>query len=458
MKNRPHRLILFTRYPVPGSTKTRLIPALGEQGAADLQREMTEHTLENIRPLLNKGVRIEVRYEGGGPGVMARWLGEDLAFAPQGEGDLGERMERAFQEAFAQGERKVVLVGSDCPDLTTEDLRDAFNILDSNPVVLGPARDGGYYLIGMRTESPDGLFPILFSNIPWGTGEVLSRTVNSLADAGLDTGLLDEKNDVDEPSDLVYWEKIQKVKCRVQSAEYRAQTRSRSDIPILSTATISVIVPTLNEEERIGETLRQIGDEDLEIIVADGGSIDKTVEVCRKAGVKVIDSQPGRAVQMNAGAAEASGQILLFLHADTRLPAGFPGMVRGVISSGAAGGAFSFGTDWDIFPMRVVAWGANLRARFFGIVFGDQGIFARADWFRKVGGFPDIPLLEDFELVRALKKNGRFQILQGKAVSSARRWKNRGIWRTTLTNQAITLLYLVGVNPEKLDRWYRGET
>ena len=452
-----HRLIIFTRYPVPGKTKTRLIPALGEQGAADLQREMTEHTLGNMAPLLEEGIEIEVRYEGGEHDEMARWLGQDLPLVRQGDGNLGASMERAFQDAFLQGVDKAVLVGSDCPDLAAGDIREALNNLDSNPVVLGPAVDGGYYLIGMKACPPVDLFRILFSDIPWGTEEVLSLTVNSLARAGISVGLLDEKDDVDEPKDLIHWERIvrsQNTGARSQK-EGQTNTRTRSEGFIPSTASISVIIPTLNEEEEIVNVLRRIKEENVEIVVADGGSSDRTLAACRGFDVTVVHSRPGRAVQMNAGAAAASGQVLLFLHADTRLPVGFPDVVRGVISSGAMGGAFSFGTDWDTLSMRFVAWGANLRSRLFGIIFGDQGIFVRADIFRKVGGFPELPIMEDCELVRTLKKTGNFSLLRPMAITSARRWKTGGVLRTTVRNIAITWLYLLGARPEKLYRWYQ---
>lgn len=455
------RLIIFTRYPVPGITKTRLIPALGEQGAADLQREMTEHTINTVRPLMDEEVRIEIRHEGGDQCEMADWLGEDLSFHPQDRGDLGARMAQAFRTSFLDGAGKTVVIGSDCPELTSGDVREAFNILDSNPVVLGPARDGGYYLIGIRASAPDRLFQALFSDIPWGSGNVLTRTVNTLADAGIDIGLLDEKNDVDEPEDLVHWER----KLRIQKPEFRSQkegrvnsktrTRSRTWTSITSTATISVIIPTLNEKDRIGKLISFLEEYNVEIVVADGGSTDGTKDLCQRAGVKVLSSKAGRAMQMNTGAYEATGQILLFLHADTILPEGFPEMVRGPLTRGAIGGAFSFGTDLNTISMRIIERMANLRTRILGIVFGDQAIFTRADVFRRLGGYPDLPVMEDFELIRTMKREGQIAQLPQIAVSSARRWKTNGVWRTTFMNQVITWLYLLGVSPDKLAGWYR---
>jgi len=462
MKN---SLILFTRYPVPGKTKTRLIPALGEQGAADLQREMTRHTLDGVRSLMEEGIRIEVRYEGGDAASMAQWLGEDLYLVPQGEGDLGARMERAFRDSFESGDGKVVIIGSDCPDLGAEDVREAFILLDSNAAVFGPAVDGGYYLVGISSPVPERLFDVVFSGIPWGSREVLSNTVNALAAAGINHGLLDEKADVDEPEDLILWE----GKIRSQKPEDRSQedneagtwtwTRSKSGSlsPIPSTAAISVIIPALNEEERIGRNLERLKKENVEIIVADGGSSDGTVQICRKAGVKVVYSGPGRAVQMNSGALEATGEILLFLHADTLLPEGFTGLIRGIIAGGRVAGAFSFGTDLKTPSMNFLERAANFRARHMGIVFGDQAIFTRADIFRKIGGFPALPVMEDMELVLELKRHGRFVILPQRAITSARKWQANGVWRTAFMNQVVTYLYLFGISPERLSKWYRRE-
>ena len=198
------RLIVFTRYPIPGSTKTRLIPALGAEGAADLQRQMTEHTLESVRPLAEEGIGVRVLFDGGEAGEMTQWLGEELDLAPQGEGDLGDRMNNAFTGSFQEGFEKVVVIGTDCPSLDSESVMEAFDLLNENTLVLGPATDGGYYLIGIRSDAPEWLYELVFKNIPWGTDQVLNATVNALAETGLDVGLLDEKADVDEPEDLVH--------------------------------------------------------------------------------------------------------------------------------------------------------------------------------------------------------------------------------------------------------------
>ncbi|MCP4663975.1 MAG: glycosyltransferase [bacterium] len=203
----PSRLIVFTRYPQPGETKTRLIPALGEQGAADLQRQMTEHTMRGVRPLsTSAAMRVELRYEGGSEEEMRAWLGPALCFHPQGGGDLGMRMLRAFQDSFAAGDERVVVIGSDCPGLRTEHLREGFASLARTDLVLGPAGDGGYYLIGLRRSCSERA-PALFSGLRWGSERVLPETLRIAAAAGLSIFLLDILDDVDRPEDLPIWER-----------------------------------------------------------------------------------------------------------------------------------------------------------------------------------------------------------------------------------------------------------
>ena len=152
------RLIVFTRYPEPGRTKTRLIPILGPEGAAALHRRMTEHTLRKVRQFLaNHPASLLIRYDGGNEEGLRRWLGADLRPVPQGEGDLGRRMDLAFAEAFAEGMRRVVLVGTDIPGIRPAHLARAFQALRRKDVVIGPARDGGYYLIGLNEPAPISL-------------------------------------------------------------------------------------------------------------------------------------------------------------------------------------------------------------------------------------------------------------------------------------------------------------
>jgi len=201
------RLSLFTRYPEPGTTKTRLIPMLGKSGAADLQRKMTVHILENVRRLANgRKTDVEIRYEGGDHQRMAQWLGADLTFSAQKSGNIGRRMALAIEDAAANGFDAIVIIGSDIPGITTGILEQAFSRLEHKDIVLGPARDGGYYLIGIHVRCLKRAVPAIFNGIDWGTDTVLSETLHVAATLNLTHALLELLADVDRPADVVHWE------------------------------------------------------------------------------------------------------------------------------------------------------------------------------------------------------------------------------------------------------------
>jgi hypothetical protein len=199
------RVIIFTRYPEPGKTKTRLIPALGAEQAAALQRQMTEHTLTKVRELQSdRPITVEVRFAGGDLSLMVQWLGTELVYKLQGEGDLGMRMARSLLSAFEDGIDRAVVIGTDCPGLNACLLNRTLQLLHLYDLVLGPALDGGYYLIGLRS-----LIPELFVGIDWGTAEVLQQTVAIGQQLNLSVAYLPELADVDRPEDLHVWEKRQ---------------------------------------------------------------------------------------------------------------------------------------------------------------------------------------------------------------------------------------------------------
>ncbi len=196
------RLILFTRYPEPGRTKTRLIPALGVQGAAALQQRMSETVISQmVQFAANYPVSPEIRYTDGNQQAMEDWLSSDIPCLDQGEGDLGDRLRRAFAQAFAQGARRVVVIGADCPGLGPALFAQAFGALEREDLVLGPAMDGGYYLIGLNQPAP-----ALFADIPWGSEKVLTATLEQAQAMALSTHLLEPLADVDRPEDLRHFD------------------------------------------------------------------------------------------------------------------------------------------------------------------------------------------------------------------------------------------------------------
>jgi rSAM/selenodomain-associated transferase 2 len=220
---------------------------------------------------------------------------------------------------------------------------------------------------------------------------------------------------------------------------------------------LSVIVPVLNEESVLAATLQSArGPGVREIIVVDGGSEDATVEVARSLADVVRTAERGRAAQMNAGAAVARGDALLFLHADTVLPAGFDAAVlRALADPLVVGGRF----DLRLLPSSPLLWLTgeliNLRSRLTRVATGDQAIFVRRRVFAEMGGFPLLPLMEDVAFTTALKRRGRIARLRERVVASSRRWVRDGIVRTILLMWSLRLLYFCGVSPARLHRLYK---
>lgn len=223
---------------------------------------------------------------------------------------------------------------------------------------------------------------------------------------------------------------------------------------------LSIIVPTLNEAPGIVATLERLQrmrTAGHEVIVADGGSGDATRALAAPLADRVLTAPRGRASQMNAGAALARGDVLLFLHADTRLPADAGRLILdGLASSGRAWGRFDVRIEGTHPLLRTVAWLMNLRSRLTGIATGDQAIFARRDAFDAAGGFPPLALMEDVAASAALKHASRPLCLREPVVTSGRRWESRGVVRTILLMWWLRLRYFLGASPERLARIYDG--
>jgi uncharacterized protein len=427
-------LIVFTRYPVPSTTKTRLIPALGPDGAANLQRQMTEHTLAQVQHWQQQQLNavVDIRFSGGDRAQMVEWLG-DWRFTPQGEGSLGDRLGRAMSESFAAGAIGVLAIGIDCPGLTADVLMQASRALEQQDVVLGPSTDGGYYLIGLNRRAANYTSD-LFGEIAWSTEVVLAQTLAIAQRHNLSIATLAPLSDVDYPDDLPVWE-----------------NRDRIQRP-----TLSVIIPTLNEAAALPNTLKSAHAEQTEILVSDGGSTDETLDIARSWGAIALMAPAGRAQQQNHAARIAQGEILLFLHADTQLPPEFAAEVRRCLAQpNAIAGAFELAIDGENWPLRWVEWGVKWRSRLFQRPYGDQALFLPTQQFWELGGFAEMPIMEDLELVQRLNRLGGIAIARPPVLTSGRRWKQLGVWQTTLLNQIMLIGYGLGVSPHRLARWYR---
>lgn len=226
---------------------------------------------------------------------------------------------------------------------------------------------------------------------------------------------------------------------------------------------ISIIIPVLNEAATIEETLNNISTTpDIEVIIVDGGSQDKTVEITKlfselaAVPIQIIATNAGRAHQMNAGAAIAKGDVLLFLHADTCLPSDFDILLLKTLQDATTiAGAFQLKINAQLPGLRLVEKLVNMRSHIFSMPYGDQAIFMKASIFDEIGGFPNLPIMEDFELVLNIKKRGRIAIISAPVITSGRRWQKLGVVKTTILNQLIIAGYYLGIPPQLLSKWYR---
>jgi len=223
---------------------------------------------------------------------------------------------------------------------------------------------------------------------------------------------------------------------------------------------ISIVIPVLDEAANLERLLPDLlaRHPGAELIVVDGGSRDASpAVVARHPGVGLLSTERGRARQMNAGARAARGDQLLFVHADTRLPDGALAAVkRALVDPGVVGGRFDVAFDSARPILKVVAWFMNTRSRLTGICTGDQAIFVRRSVFEALGGYPDIPLMEDVELSKRLKRRGRLEALRLRVTTSARKWERDGPIRTILLMWTLRILYFCGAAPARLHRWYYG--
>jgi len=217
---------------------------------------------------------------------------------------------------------------------------------------------------------------------------------------------------------------------------------------------LSVIIPSLDEEELVKRAVRSVRDE-AEVIVVDGGSEDDTRRAAAAEGAIVFATEPGRGRQLDAGARQATGDWLVFLHADTWLEEGWAGAVRG-LGPDVVGGAFRFAIDSPRRGYRLVEVGVALRCRLGRLPYGDQGLFVRREIYGMIGGFPPLPLMEDVAFVRRLIGAGGLAFLPVRAFTSPRRWERRGIVATTVRNWWLLGLYAFGRPPDRLARVYDG--
>ncbi|MBF8275265.1 MAG: hypothetical protein HW390_338 [Candidatus Brocadiaceae bacterium] len=412
-------ILEFAKYPQPGHVKTRLAASLGTEEACRIYDAMAQKTHHELLKLQGQGeARVIVYADGAERQKISGWLrgGYDTWLQP--DGNLGARLEYAFCKAFEMGFRTVIAVGTDCPGLTAEKIQKAVGQLKQFDVVIVPATDGGYVLIGTNAFQP-----ALFRHITWSSDRVLEQTLQRAKAKNMLVALLGPETDVDTVEDL---------KIVVDTLNPQ----------------LSVIIPVLNDRYILKETLHafscvhHLGE--IEVIVVDGGSTDGSGDVAAGFNAKVLKSAPGRSRQMSLGVRHAKGRWFWFLHADCvpelETIRYLPGYLRTV------------DLRWGFFKQRIsdpspsfrlIELGNELRGRIFNLPYGDQGIMVRRDLYFQCGGFAQVPFLEDAILSRCLSKICRPAVINKTIKITSRHWRSLGPFFTTIRNIGIAFRFLV---------------
>ncbi len=428
-------ICIFAKPPVPSAVKTRL--ADGER-AARLARAFLIDTCAAVRTV--PWARPILATTGPLDAALAARL--DVPTWLQGDGDLGARIERVLRRALELGPAAIA-IGADTPGLPPDLLAAARAALVDADAAIGPTDDGGFYVLALR-RCPEGLL----AELPWSRDDTFAATLARLRERGLVTKVLEPWFDIDRPSDLPRLQALLSARVLVAPETECA----------LTAPTISVVMPVLNEEKRVGRALgalvRTPGLH--EIIVVDGGSTDRTRQIAEQHHATVIAAPRGRGPQLNAGAALATGEVLLFLHVDVSLPDDAVAHIRDALTlHEVVAGAFRTWTvaeddrPWFA-PLLLLA---DVRSRVTRYPYGDQAVFVRADAFRAAGGFRDVPLMEDLELSRRLWRQGRVVTCRASVRVSGRRFVARPL-TTMLAMNLFPLLYRAGVSPHTLARFY----
>jgi uncharacterized protein len=433
MARKSQTLMIFLRYPEPGRVKTRLAAGIGWQEATWLYEKLVWRTLgvaadlRRCRPEVDLTIFFQPPQQESQ--IRAKYPGP-WDFVAQADGHLGEKMAAAFHHARDHGYHRAVLIGSDIGDLARADLQSAFESLEQGGAVLGPAADGGFYLIGLV-----GLCESAFSSSEWGTAEVFQRTRDAMAAAGHKVSILRRRHDIDRVEDLV-------------KLPQRSYFERR----------LSVIVPTLKPIDAVAPLLAALepqlwpGDE---IIVVQGRLPLGQEMVVLSPRTRVVNSAPGRGRQLNCGARAAQGKLFWFLHDDCMPPPNFGYHVRKLTHvPHAVLGCFQLAFTPTNRALDLIARWANFRTRRLMLPYGDQGIFCRQETFEQVGGFRKAFLMEDVDFVRSVRKLGALLPVPEKLHTSPQRYLSRGILYTSLRNHLLMALYLLGVDDRKLHALY----
>lgn len=439
-------LIIFTRVPVPGQTKTRLMPYLSGKMCAGLHTCFLKDIAEECNQVLADVFVYHTPEDK--KGILREIFGGGCVYRKQCEGDLGLRMYQAMEEVLAEGYDSCVLIGTDIPEITSAEIQCAFRLLDVHDVVFGPTKDGGYYLVGMKEPVKE-----VFEKQTYGHGSVLERTVAYVREhRGNECSVSYVRSlcDVDTREDV--------TALRNRLRERGIWKCSETGRFLMRNQTVSVIVPVYNEAstiERIQQELLPLKDH-CEILFVDGGSTDGTPDMIGSE-FRVLHGVKGRAAQMNLGARESTGDILFFLHSDSELPKRPLEEIRAVMAEHRVGcfGITFHSRSFFLWTCRVIS---NHRIKDRKVMFGDQGIFIDRELFFQAGMYPEIPIMEDYQFSLTLKEMGvKIGIAKHRICTSDRRFPKKTIpklkemWKMN----RLRKMYRDGVSIEKISGFYK---
>ena len=447
-------VIVFTRVPIPGQTKTRMMPYFSPEECAKLHENFLKDIAQECEKV-NADIFVCYTPEKGKAYLEKLFRKAKEYISQTGEG-LGERMYQAIEYVLEKGYDSCVLIGTDIPELKCSDLEYAFRLLDVNDVVFGPTVDEGYYLVGMKRPVCE-----VFEKKTYGTGNVLKQTVQPLQEMGLTILFIAHNLSVvkyfSDRIGVMYFGKLVEMADSNELFKNPLQPYTTGRY-LLKKQKISIIVPIYNEEttiEKLQEQLENLQGK-CEIILVDGGSTDATLSMIRP-GFKVLHSEKGRANQMNLGAKESTGDILFFLHSDSELPKRPLEEIKAVIKDHEAGcfGIAFHSRQFFMWTCRVIS---NHRIKDRKVMFGDQGIFITRELFFKAGMFPALPIMEDYQFSLTLKEMGvKLGIARHRIYTSDRRFPKKVIpqLKVMWKMNRLRKMYRDGVPIETISKLYK---
>ena len=446
-------IIFFTRAPIAGRTKTRMQPYLSPDECAALHKAMIKDIYEECSKIQADIFVYYTPLEG--LGRLYKLIGKESTYRLQKGADLGEKMYDAIAEVLDFGYESCILIGSDIAELRKEHLNTAFDKLEYADVVFGKTVDGGYYLVGMKRAVKE-----VFEVEKYGNSDVFANTLKRLSNLGLKVAYTKTLYDIDTKDDLaLHRQRLRKYASR-RSKYYKELKKRNLGKFALDKLKISIIIPVYNEEKTIVNLQSKLESlyEKCEIIFVDGGSTDATLSLIDKK-YKLFSSEKGRANQMNKGALESSGDVLLFLHSDSTLPKNALRQIKKVMKDYEAG-CFGISFNTRSILMKICALMSNYRVGIGHIMFGDQGIFIDRTVFFNIGMFPSLPIMEDYQLSLTLKsKKIKTAMTKSHITTSDRRFTGNSIdkLKLMLKMHRLRSMYRKGVDIEKIASLYKDK-